>query len=78
MAGISDPADTRTPQLLRTLVELAHIYRLTVTAESVENTAQLRRLQEAGCDDGQGWLFAPAQPPDLIPSFVHAPPWTST
>jgi diguanylate cyclase (GGDEF)-like protein/PAS domain S-box-containing protein len=78
MAGIFDPADTRTPQLLRVLVELAHIYGLTVTAESVEDTAQLRRLQEAGCDDGQGWLFAPAQPPDAIPPLVHTPSWIST
>jgi EAL domain-containing protein (putative c-di-GMP-specific phosphodiesterase class I) len=67
---VSDPADFWHP--------LAHIYGLTVTAESVENTAQLRRLQEAGCDDGQDWLFAPAQLPEVIPSFVHTPPWIST
>jgi diguanylate cyclase (GGDEF)-like protein/PAS domain S-box-containing protein len=75
ITGTSDPTDERTPHVLRVLVELAHVFGLTVTAESIENTAQLRRLQDAGCDDGQGWLFSPARAADEIPPLIHNPPW---
>jgi EAL domain-containing protein (putative c-di-GMP-specific phosphodiesterase class I) len=75
ITGTSDPTDERTPHVLRVLVELAHVFGLTVTAESIENTAQLHRLQDAGCDDGQGWLFSPARAADDIPALIHNPPW---
>ena len=75
ITGTSDPTDERTPHVLRVLVELAHVFGLTVTAESIEDTAQLHRLQDAGCDDGQGWLFSPARAADDIPALIHNPPW---
>jgi diguanylate cyclase (GGDEF)-like protein/PAS domain S-box-containing protein len=78
VAGSTDPADERTPRVLGVLVELAHIFGLTVTAESVEQASELRSLKEAGCDHGQGWLFSRAQPAEAIPALVHAPPWPTT
>ena len=75
VAGSANPADERTPRVLKVLVELAHIYGLTVTAESVEHASELQSLQEADCDHGQGWHFSRAQPAEAIPALVHAPPW---
>jgi diguanylate cyclase (GGDEF)-like protein len=75
VAGSTDPADDRAPQVLKVLVELAHIFGLTVTAESVEHTSELHSLQQAECDHGQGWFFSRAQPAEAIRTLVHTPPW---
>ncbi|HEY5844884.1 MAG TPA: bifunctional diguanylate cyclase/phosphodiesterase, partial [Mycobacterium sp.] len=72
-----DETDDVDLEIVGTVVRLAHILGLTVTAESVETPAQLTRLRRLGCDTGQGWLFAPAVPPEDIPGLVHAPPWSS-
>jgi diguanylate cyclase (GGDEF)-like protein/PAS domain S-box-containing protein len=52
-----DPVDG---QIVATVVSLAHILDLTVTAECVETGEQAERLRGIGCDAGQGWLFARA------------------
>ena len=49
-----DPVDA---QLVASMVSLAHLLNLTVTAEGVETAAQLQHLRAAGCDAGQGTLF---------------------
>jgi diguanylate cyclase (GGDEF)-like protein/PAS domain S-box-containing protein len=60
---LSDEVDER---IVGTLVALGHALDLTVTAEGVETAAQASRLRALGCDEGQGWLFAPALPaPDV-------------
>jgi diguanylate cyclase (GGDEF)-like protein len=45
--------------LIGTLVQLGRSLGLHTVAEGVEDIAQLARLQELGCDRGQGYLFAP-------------------
>jgi len=55
-----------------TLVTLAHTLELTVTAEGVENAAQVERLRALHCDAGQGWFFAPPGPPEQIDAMLHA------
>jgi len=72
-----DETDDVDLEIVATVVRLAHILGLTITAESIETPAQLTRLRRLGCDTGQGWLFAPAVPPEDIPGLVHAPPWSS-
>ena len=72
-----DETDYVDMEIVATVVRLAHILGLTVTAESIETPAQLSRLRRLGCDTGQGWLFAPAVPPHDIPGLVHTPPWNS-
>jgi diguanylate cyclase (GGDEF)-like protein/PAS domain S-box-containing protein len=57
------------------LVHLAHILGLSVTVEAVETPSQAHHLRELGCDTAQGWHFAPALPPQLIPAFLRTPPW---
>ncbi|HWN26846.1 MAG TPA: EAL domain-containing protein, partial [Actinomycetospora sp.] len=56
---LSDEVDER---IVGTLVALGHALDLTVTAEGVETAPQAARLRALGCDEGQGWLFAPALP----------------
>ena len=48
---------------------------LTVVAEGIEQRGQLARLQEMGCDYGQGFLFArPATFSDLVARLRHPLP----
>jgi diguanylate cyclase (GGDEF)-like protein/PAS domain S-box-containing protein len=55
----SEPADTTGPAaLVQTIVTLARNFRLRVIAEGVETTTQREFLQQIGCDEGQGYLFA--------------------
>src|SRR3712207_8177321 len=52
--------------LFRSIVSLAHLLGLTVTAEGVETQAQVSVLRELECDAGQGThLGSPADPADL-------------
>jgi EAL domain-containing protein (putative c-di-GMP-specific phosphodiesterase class I) len=52
--GPTDPVDA---QLVASMVSLAHLLGLTVTAEGIETRAH---LVAAGCDAGQGILFGAA------------------
>jgi EAL domain-containing protein (putative c-di-GMP-specific phosphodiesterase class I) len=46
-------------EIVRTIVSLGHSLGLEVIAEGVETPSQLDDLREMGCDQGQGYLFAP-------------------
>ncbi len=50
--------DTRSPDLVKALVELGHTLGLTVVAEGVEQAAQLEYLRSIGCERAQGYYFA--------------------
>ncbi len=63
----SDPDDAA---LVMAIITLAHNLRLKVMAEGVENEDQLRFLRLLRCDEGQGFLFGKAVPPDLF--FANA------
>jgi EAL domain-containing protein (putative c-di-GMP-specific phosphodiesterase class I) len=58
-----DTADPVDVQLVGSIISLAHLLGLTVTAEGVETQAQVDRLRELGCDAGQGTYFGPAADP---------------
>ncbi len=45
--------------LIQTLVQLGRSLGLRTVAEGIEDEAQLARLRDLGCDNGQGYLFAP-------------------
>jgi diguanylate cyclase (GGDEF)-like protein/PAS domain S-box-containing protein len=62
-----DPVDV---QLVASLVSLAHLLNLTVTAEGVETQAQVERLLSTGCDAGQGNYFGGAAGPTEMSCFV--------
>ena len=46
--------------IVQAIVSMARALRLQVVAEGVESHAQCMFLQRSGCDQGQGYLFAPA------------------
>jgi diguanylate cyclase (GGDEF)-like protein/PAS domain S-box-containing protein len=50
--------------IVRTIIDLGHILKLSVLAEGVETSAQLALLQAEGCDEGQGFLLGKALPPE--------------
>ncbi len=53
-------------KITRALISLAHSMNLSVTAEGVENAAQLGFLLEEGCDMAQGYYFSkPRQASEL-------------
>ena len=57
-------------RLLETIVSLGNSLGMTVLAEGIETTAQLRRLQGFVCTLGQGFLFSPAVPRDEAAGLI--------
>jgi len=54
--------DERDHSIVAAIVSMAHNLSLRVTAEGVETSAQADLLASLGCDDAQGFLFAPPLP----------------
>ncbi len=57
--------------LVAAIITLGHSSGLQLTAEGVETVAQLRYLEEAGCELLQGFLLAPPTPPEQIPGLLR-------
>ena len=55
----SDHADAA---IVRTIIEMAHQLGFTVIAEGVETDRQAAFLRQFGCEQAQGFLFAPPMP----------------
>jgi EAL domain-containing protein (putative c-di-GMP-specific phosphodiesterase class I) len=55
-------SDTRDAAIVRSIISLAHNLQLTVIAEGVETEKQLAFLQDHGCDEIQGYLYARPMP----------------
>jgi EAL domain-containing protein (putative c-di-GMP-specific phosphodiesterase class I) len=58
-------------RILATLVSLAHMLGLTVTAEGVETADQADRLRAIGCDSAQGWHFGRPVPAEQIAAAIR-------
>ena len=58
-----DEADQR---IVRSSIQLAHGFGMTVVAEGVESEAVVERLQEYRCDFAQGFHYAAPSPADVI------------
>lgn len=70
---VADIAHNDTGRVLfRSIVGLAHGLELEVVAEGVETRAQLDTLRELGCDEVQGFLFAPAVTAEALEQMLHA------
>lgn len=53
-------------QIVRSVIDLAHNFDLTVVAEGVEDQATLKELKRIGCDFAQGYVISPAIPSDDV------------
>jgi diguanylate cyclase (GGDEF)-like protein/PAS domain S-box-containing protein len=69
----SDPEDSA---IVAAVVSLGHALGLTVVAEGVESAEQLEELIALGCDQAQGFFFAPPQPASDVGAMVgHGRRW---
>jgi diguanylate cyclase (GGDEF)-like protein/PAS domain S-box-containing protein len=59
--------------IVRATIDLAHNLGLVVVAVGVETEEQLEALAILGCDRVQGYLFAPALPPDQLIARLGEP-----
>jgi EAL domain-containing protein (putative c-di-GMP-specific phosphodiesterase class I) len=58
--GLQKQADSQA--IVRAIVSLGSSLGITITAEGVEDESDLACLKAEGCNEGQGFLFAKAQP----------------
>ena len=61
-------------EIVHTIATLAHQLGMKVIAEGVENTEQLERLREMGCDRGQGYLFSKPALGEVAEAILSAKP----
>ena len=59
-------------ELIRGLVQLGKALGLETLAEGIEHQEQFERLQQEGCDSGQGFMFARPLEPGALVSFLEA------
>lgn len=64
----TDPKDSI---LVEAIIAMAHKLGMQVVAEGVENTQQRDLLHMAGCDYGQGYLFARPMPQQDMAAFLR-------
>jgi EAL domain-containing protein (putative c-di-GMP-specific phosphodiesterase class I) len=60
------PDDESDAAICLAVINVGHALKLKVIAEGVETERQRKFLEEAGCDEFQGWLRSPALPPDAF------------
>jgi diguanylate cyclase (GGDEF)-like protein len=68
----------RDSAIVASMVDLAHILGLSVTAEGVEYADQLENLKALGCDSAQGFYMARPLPPDDVARLLAAERTLST
>lgn len=68
--GIADSPDDRA--LCEAMIMMAHQLGLKVIAEGIETPAQHEQLIAAGCDYGQGYLYAKPLPEKAFLDFIQA------
>jgi EAL domain-containing protein (putative c-di-GMP-specific phosphodiesterase class I) len=57
--------------IVRSIVDLGHDLSFRVVAEGVETEAVLHTLEQAGCDDAQGYFLAMPMPADELRLWFH-------
>ena len=66
------PADDSDAGIVQAILQMARALRLKVVAEGVETEEQRLFLRDRGCDQYQGFLFAPALDPVTFEERLRA------
>ena len=66
------PDDAEADLLVRTIIDLAHNLGRRVVAEGIETEAQLARLRQLGCEQGQGFFLARPAEAETIEALLAA------
>lgn len=66
---------TKSSEITRTIILLAHTLNLDVVAEGIETTSQMEQLQALHCDRGQGFLFSLPLTPDEANQLLSRDRW---
>ena len=69
------PDDAEGTMIARSIIELAHNFDLSVTAEGIENSPTINALEEMGCDYGQGFYIARPMPSESLKQWMRDSPW---
>ncbi len=64
--------DTENYAIVKTIIGLARSLDLKTVAEGVETPKQRQLLAQAGCESGQGFLFAQPMPAQSIDAFIES------
>jgi EAL domain-containing protein (putative c-di-GMP-specific phosphodiesterase class I) len=64
--------DTEDLIIVKSIVDLGHSLGLKIIAEGIETSAQLKILQDLGCDFGQGYYFQKAVPASDVAQCFEA------
>lgn len=59
-------------QIVRSVIDLAHNFELSVVAEGIEDDATYKDLKKFGCDMAQGFLISKALPFDQLTDWLKA------
>lgn len=70
--GLQSTSPLVDQRIVAALVDVAHALELTVTAEGIETRDQYERFRAAGCDTGQGSLFALPGAAEQVDALLRA------
>jgi EAL domain-containing protein (putative c-di-GMP-specific phosphodiesterase class I) len=59
--------------IVQTIISLAHTLQMQVVAEGIETDGQYARLEQLGCDQGQGKRFSFAVDPEAAAAMICCP-----
>jgi len=65
------PGDPEDLQITRAIIGIAQSLGIRLVAEGIETDEQAALLREAGCTEGQGFLYAPALPADSFTALLY-------
>ncbi|MCR4300387.1 MAG: EAL domain-containing protein [Sulfuricaulis sp.] len=63
-------------KIVRTVIDMAHNFEISVTAEGVESQAILEQLAGLGCDCAQGFHMARSMPAADLIQWLQESPWS--
>jgi len=62
--------DSNTASHVKAIISIGHALDLQVVAEEVETEAQLKFLQEHGCNEIQGYFTGRPMPPEILSQLL--------